>query len=335
MLLEVKLCLDRDFITLKTTFPICLLAQNTMNNNSEDVVKNVESNVESTSNEQRQINKPIVISRRRLLKAGVAGIPVVLTMAGVAPAASIQTEPSAASAMWYGGNAVYNRFAGDNTIVKDGLVWTDHNGFVLLEAGGVKTGGLTVTTDSTSTGETTFQITGAFNGAPQDDPGNPPTKTFTVSVAKPTSLSMNAYLHKTGEWYTDRIVRTGTPTELLDYIEGLELTIKDGSTELNSSNTNVTNFSTTPDDASFTSTGDDWYKTVVQGWNLENTNQGQNYYLLPASTESSITSVNYNAKVSFTYVDGNYTYSCTDQPIQISLKLNVSGIPGQIDPGGI
>ena len=310
------------------------MAHNTMNTNSKDVVKSVESNnVESTSNEQRQTNKPIVISRRRLLRAGVAGIPVVLTMAGVAPAAGIQTDPSAASGLIYGGNKVYNRFADDNNIVKDGLVWTDHNGFVLLNEGGVKTEGLTVTTDSSSSGETTFNITGEYTGTgtqPEDE--TPPTKTFTVSIDKPTSLSVNAYLHKTGVWYTDRIV-TGTSKDLLKYIEELPLTIKDGSTELDSNKTN--SLTTTPEEATFSSTGDDWYKTKVQGWNIEVTNQEQDYYLLPASTESNIESVNYNAKVSFSYTDGNYTYSCTDQAITIPLLLNVSGIPSQVNPGGI
>ena len=145
-------------------------------------------------------------------------------------------------------------------------------------------------------------------------------------------MSVNAYLHKTGVWYTDRIV-TGTSKDLLKYIEELPLTIKDGSTELDSNKTN--SLTTTPEEATFSSTGDDWYKTKVQGWNIEVTNQEQDYYLLPASTESNIESVNYNAKVSFSYTDGNYTYSCTDQAITIPLLLNVSDIPSQVNPGGI
>ena len=109
------------------------MAQNTMNTNSEDVVKNVESNnVESTSNEQRQTNKPIVISRRRLLRAGMAGIPVVLTMAGVAPGQSIMGQASAASGLVYGGTGVGVRERFDNTNkVQDNLVWSNNNGFVI------------------------------------------------------------------------------------------------------------------------------------------------------------------------------------------------------------
>ena len=106
-----------------------------MNNNSEDVVKSVESNkVESTSNEQRQTNKPIVISRRRLLRAGVAGIPVVLTMAGIAPGQGIMGQASAASGLVYGGTGVgvRARFDGDDQIVHDGLVWSNNNGFVII-----------------------------------------------------------------------------------------------------------------------------------------------------------------------------------------------------------
>lgn len=318
MLVEVKLCLNRDFITLKKQLsPICLLAQNTMNTKSEDVVKNVESNnVESTSNEQRQTVKPIVISRRRLLRAGVAGIPVVLTMAGIAPAAGIQTVASAASGLMYGGNKVYNRFAGDNTIERDGLIWTDHNGFVLQSAGGVKTEGLTVTTDTSTNGTTTFSLTGY-------DTGNQPSasnKEFTVSITPPASLSVNAYLHKTGVWYTDRIVRTGTPTDLLEYIKGLTLTVKDGS--------NTVTANVTVEDATFKDTVDSWIKTTVQGYSLVEGAEGspQNYYLLPAS-DTSIDSVYYNAKVSFTYEVGGYTYTCNNQTVQIPLKLNVTNIP--------
>lgn len=306
----------------KQLSPICLLAQNTMNTKSEDVVKNVESNnVELTSNEQRQTAKPIVISRRRLLKAGVAGIPVVLTMVGIAPAAGIQTEPSAASGLIYGGNKVYNRFAGDNTIERDGLIWTDHNGFVLQSAGGVKTEGLTVTTDTSSSGETTLEsVTVDYTGGGETPSGDPPSKSFKATITPPTSLTVNAYLHKTGEWYTDRIVRTGTPTDLLEYIKGLTLTVKDGS--------NTVTANVTVEDATFKDTVDSWIKTTVQGYSLVEGSEGspQNYYLLPAS-DTSIDSVYYNAKVSFTYTVDGYTYTCNNQTVQIPLKLNVTNIP--------
>lgn len=303
------------------------MAQNTMNSNSKDVVKNVESNnVESTSNEQRQTNKPIVISRRRLLRAGMAGIPVVLTMTGIAPADTIQTEPSAASAMWYGGNAVYNRFANENGILRDGLVWTDHNGFVLLNEGGVKNSPFTINTDSSTDGKKTVTINGDYIGSGTPS-GDPPQKTFTLSITPPNNLTVNAYLHKKGEWYTDRIV-TSTSQDLLNYIKSLELTVKDEGS--NTVTPTVTNKA-----AAFTSSGT-WYQTVVQGWNLDSTNQEQNYYLLPASSTADIDSVNFSADVSFTVLDSNNEYSYTyNATITIPLKLIVSGIPAQVNPGGI
>ncbi|MBR5711791.1 MAG: hypothetical protein IKX40_13635 [Thermoguttaceae bacterium] len=305
-----------------------------MNTNSKDVVKNVESNnVESTSNEQRQTNKPIVISRRRLLRAGVAGIPVVLTMVGIAPADSIQTVPSAASALWYGGNKVYNRFADNNTIVKDGLVWTDHNGFVLKSTGSVYTNQLSINTDTSSTngtdGKTTFELTAYSYVGTADPPPSVseyPSKTFTASITPPTDLTVNAYLHKTGVWYTDRIV-TSSSKDLLEYIKGLTLTVNDGS--------NSVTATVDVQDAALSSDVVTWIKTPVQGYTLGNSTQGQNYYLLPEEGPSVIDSVIYKAKVSFTYTSGDYTYKCTNQPIEIPLKLNVTGIPNQVRPGDI
>lgn len=293
----------------KQQFPLCLLAQNTMNNNSEDVVKIVESNnVESTSNEQRQTNKPIVISRRRLLKAGVAGIPVVLTMAGVAPADGIQTEPSAASGLVYGGNKVYNRFYSERR--SDGLVWTDHNGFVLQSTGGVISRPFTISTDSSTNGQKAVPITG-------EGGDNPPQKTFTLSITPPNNLTVNAYQHKTGVWYTDRI-ETDTSKDLLDYIKNLELTVTDESS-------NTVSPTVTDKDAAFTSSGT-WYQTVVLGWSLDNPEVEQNYYLLPASGPAYIDSVNYSAKVSFSLVIDGYTYSY-NETVTIPLKLSVSDIP--------
>lgn len=300
-----------------------------MNTKSEDVVKNVESNnVESTSNEQRQTNKPIVISRRRLLKAGVAGIPVVLTMAGIAPAAGIQTVSSAASGLMYGGNKVYNRFAGDDSIENNGLVRTDHNGFVLLKAGGVKSSPLTVSTDPSTDGNITITLPATSYIGSGTVPDTMPSKTFTFSIDPPSGLTVNAYLHKTGVWYTDRIV-TGTSKDLLTYIRNLSVTVKVGESSITSTKT--------AENTTFTSTGSDWYKTPVPGWSIKDgyDNIPQDYYRLPTDSTSEIDSVNFNAKVSFTYTDGDYTYEYNNQVVQIPLKLNVSGIPAQINPGGI
>ena len=348
MLVEVKLCLNRDFITLKKQLsPICLLAQNTMNTKSEDVVKNVESNnVESTSNEQRQTVKPIVISRRRLLRAGAASIPLVLTMAGLAPGESIQTQASAASGLMYGGHLVHDRFAGDNTIVRDGLVWTDHNGFVLLSGGGVKTSTLAINpVSSTSSGETPITITGTSEPVQS----NPPQKTFTVSLTLPTSLSANAYLHKTGNWYTDRSVSAGTTSEdLLEYIKNLPLVIKDDgnntvgsytATGGSSAGSNTTNLSITPDNPEFTNASG-WYSTAYTGYYLEEErhNDSRPYYLLPSTSTDQINKVEYKATIKFTYKEiidtVEYQFSC-DQVVTIPLLLDVANIPAPVNPGGV
>lgn len=108
-----------------------------MINNSEDVVKNVESNnVESTSNEQRQTNKPIVISRRRLLRAGVAGIPVVLTMAGIAPG-QFGGVASAASGLNYDRKNTIGRFSSiHDDVLRNNLIYSDSDGFIFKNNNG-------------------------------------------------------------------------------------------------------------------------------------------------------------------------------------------------------
>ena len=287
-----------------------------MNTKSEDVVKNVELNqVESTSNEQRQTVKPIVISRRRLLRAGVAGIPVVLTMAGLAPAESIQTTPSAASGLVYGGNKVYNRFYDQRR--SDGLVWTDHNGFVLLPEGGVKTSNpaLSITTDDSTTGVESFEPTITYIGtAPEESRPSP--LTCTASITPPSNLSSNAYMHKTGNWYTDLVVNSSK--DLVEYIKDLTLTIKIGDEAIAPTNVDV-------QDPTFTQ-NNQWYNKPFMGWNLVNTEDEEEYYALDQS-QNTIDSIQFKATLSFSVTKGDYTYSCSDLLITIPLKLVVGNIP--------
>ncbi len=312
------------------------MAQNTMNINSKDVVKSVESkNVESTSNEQRQTNKPIVISRRRLLRAGVAGIPVVLTMAGVAPAADgIQTVPSAASAMWYGGNKVYNRFYNDRR--SDGLVWTDHNGFVLLPEGGVKTQALSI--DSETDGE--HQYTQNIQSYSQQGlENNPPAIEVFATIGSVSNLSANAYAHKTGYWYTD--LKVGNEAkDLADYIKTLPLTIKATITYDGGNTEEVTltetQHSLVTDVQNPEITANKWYSNdhVVMGYTLvDNSDTPEEYYLLDQNEPYIY--VTYKATVSCSltvpYTDGGNNYSitatCNQSPVNIPLKLKVDNIP--------
>lgn len=311
------------------------MAQNTMNTNSQDVVKSVESkNVESTSNEQRQTNKPIVISRRRLLRAGVAGIPVVLTMAGIAPAASIQTDPSAASAMWYGGNKVYNRFYNDRR--SDGLVWTDHNGFVLLPEGGVKTQALSIDSETDSEHSDTTTVEHTLSQALSD---NPPSIVISATIEPVSDLSANAYAHKTGYWYTDLKVGNDS-SDLADYIKILRLTVKATITYSDAHAEDVTltetthSLSITPLNPEYTA--NKWFSNdhVVMGYTLEdNSDTPEEYYLLDQNEPYIY--VTYKATVSCSltvpYTDGGNNYSitatCTQSPVNIPLKLKVDNIP--------
>ena len=292
-----------------------------MNTNSKDVVKSVESkNVESTSNEQRQTNKPIVISRRRLLRAGVAGIPVVLTMAGIAPAAGIQTVASAASGLMYGGNKVYNRFYDQRR--SDGLVWTDHNGFVLLPEGGVKTSSpaLSINTDDSTTGVVEISPTKTYVGldsVPEQD--RPLPSTCTASITPPSNLSANAYQHKTGCWYTELVVDSSK--DLVEYIKelGSGLTIKIGEEAINPTTVTIQNPTFTQDNQ--------WYNSPVMGYTLDDNSETPEEYYQLDQTKDTIDSVLFKATVSFNVTKGDYTYSCTDLEITIPLKLNVGNIP--------
>ena len=310
-----------------------------MNNNSEDVVKNVESNnVESTSNKQRQTNKPIVISRRRLLRAGVAGIPVVLTMTGIAPANGIQTEPSAASGLIYGGNKVYNRFAGDNTIERDGLIWTDHNGFVLLRDGGVKSQVLSI--DSETDGE--HQYTQHIQSYSQQGlDNNPPAIEVFATIGSVSNLSANAYAHKTGYWYTD--LKVGNEAkDLADYIKTLPLTIKATITYDGGNTEEVTltetQHSLVTDVQNPEITANKWYSNdhVVMGYTLaDNSDTPEEYYLLDKNEPYIY--VTYKVTVSYTIQvpwhdnsdnqDRVVEASANSNLVEFPLKLRVDNIP--------
>lgn len=306
-----------------------------MNTKSEDVVKNVELNqVESTSNEQRQTVKPIVISRRRLLRAGVAGIPVVLTMAGLAPAESIQTTPSAASGLVYGGNKVYNRFYDQRR--SDGLVWTDHNGFVLLPEGGVKTASLQVEAG----GRTTLNVsaTSHVDGSDINSSDTPSPLSVVVSVSSNNSFLAKAYQHKTGVWYTDQVgykhesSSTIAPAELIAFIKGLGLSFKVGETGISS-------VDVSPNEPSFpTVASSEWYNTAILGYSIVgDTSADKDYYLLPSTGSSNIpvtsalndsNNIKYQAAIKFSYDSGDYRYSY-EGTIDVPLTLEVSGIPQQ------
>lgn len=311
-----------------------------MNTNTEDVVKSVESkNVKSTSNEQRQTNKPIVISRRRLLRAGVAGIPVVLTMAGVAPGQSIMGQESAASGLVYDGTGVgvRERFNGTD-MVQDNLVWSNNNGFVVdKDNNKLFTEDISTTsqTNSTGVGGITLTETGTGGG----------TKSVVVTpVANPPALTFDAFLHKSGVYYTDFIISKvgGSPvtaqtiqqyfagfdtSKVLDYFT---FTVSEDNVNLTSSNVasaEVTGVSVTIKDS--------WTKTT--GYEHGSDTATTDYYLVPGSAASAIT-VKLKVKATISYEKsvttgepGNttttvYTYECEDALTnEITLEFTVEG----------
>ena len=312
-----------------------------MNTNTEDVVKSVESkNVKSTSNEQRQTNKPIVISRRRLLRAGVAGIPVVLTMAGVAPGQSIMGQESAASGLVYDGTGVgvRERFNGTD-MVQDNLVWSNNNGFVVdKDNNKLFTEDISTTsqTNSTGVGGITLTETGTGGG----------TKSVVVTpVANPPALTFDAFLHKSGVYYTDFIISKvgGSPVtdqtiqqyfqnnfdtaKVLNYFT---FTVSEGNVNLNSSNfteASVTDVSVTIKDS--------WTKTT--GYEHGSDTATTDYYLVPGSAAPAFT-VKLKVKATISYEEsvttgepGNttttvYTYECEDASTnEITLEFTVEG----------
>ncbi len=317
-----------------------------MNNNSEDVVKSVESkNVESTSNEQRQTVKPIVISRRRLLRAGVAGIPVVLTMAGVAPGQSIMGQASAASGLVYGGTGVgvRERFDGSNK-VQDNLVWSNNNGFV------VDKDNSTLFTEEISTlSRNDLSDNGITLKAAENS-----TKTKAVTVTPKTlnsgtnAFTFNAYLHKSGVYYTDfEITKIGgtsvTPQTVQQFFESLDTVseVLDYFTfEMDGSEIGSTNIS----DASVTAVSVEYLSgwTETEGYKMGSDSATRKYYRVPGSAADAIkVTLKVTASISGFEEDVNegtqeapdmkhYTYSCTSGTQEgttgtITLTFNVSG----------
>ncbi len=188
------------------------MAQNTMNTNSQDVVKSVESkNVESTSNEQRQTVKPIVISRRRLLRAGVAGIPVVLTMAGVAPG-QFGGGISAASGLNYDKKNTLGRFTRiHDDVLRDNLIYSDNDGFIFKREGGyydVSCKNTDVEPTSTGSGLTaTITLLGLSNDAQSGHTAVRPPEDSDISFTlrfNEGAITYPARLNKNGDYYTQQ-----------------------------------------------------------------------------------------------------------------------------------
>ncbi|MBQ6617554.1 MAG: hypothetical protein IJH67_14440 [Thermoguttaceae bacterium] len=255
-----------------------------MNTNSQDVVKSVES----TSNEQRQTVKPIVISRRRLLRAGVAGIPVVLTMAGVAPGQSIMGQASAASGLVYGGTGVGVRERFDNTNkVQDNLVWSNNNGFVIDKTHNKLFTEEISTTDRTVNGTATITISGTATSGTVEKTVNVTAKdNFPV-------LTFDAFLHKSGVYYTDFLLTkvggaNATTPSIQAYFEGLtvtdyfDFTIAGESTPLDTSK--VTSAQLADVSVTFDNS---WTKTT--GYQHGSDSATTYYYLVPGTESTAIT----------------------------------------------
>ena len=311
------------------------MAQNTMNINSKDVVKSVESkNVESTSNEQRQTVKPIVISRRRLLRAGVAGIPVVLTMAGVAPGQSIMGQASAASGLVYGGTGVgvRERFDGSNK-VQDNLVWSNNNGFVVDKDNSTLFTEEISTTDQTVSGTASITISGGGTSIT----GVEKTVNVTPKDNFPV-LTFDAFLHKSGVYYTDFLLdkvgnADATTSSIQTYFKGLNatdyfnFTVAGESTPLTTSNVTSANFT----DVSVTY-DNSWTKTT--GYQHGSDSATTDYYLVPESESTAIT-VKFTIKATIENVTRDVTeggvteactFACTDATTgEITLVFKVEG----------
>lgn len=306
--------LRQGFYNHKNTTFICLLAQNTMNIKSEDVVKNVESNnVESTSNEQRQTNKPIVISRRRLLRAGVAGIPVVLTMAGVAPGIEGINAASAASGMNYDHLGTVDRISQVQGPDANGLIWSDKDGFVLTSQNGdyyTKENGLvsTAASPTASAYNLTFQNT--------TDSTDTTTKDVTLTLNLGAgAIKGDPRLHKLGNYYI-RVEDVSfapalTSSDLSGSASGTALTGITLDSTQPANPIDLSNWGAVPD-----ANGTDWY-CLTEG---------------NATTNKNIKSVTVKVS-SLSYTDGEKTYTLsspsdgidftfTNIPVELPTKLN-------------
>lgn len=318
------------------------MAQNTMNNKSEDVVKNVESNnVESTSNKQRQTVKPKVISRRRLLRAGMAGIPVVLTMTGVAPAAGIQTVASAASGLMYGGNKVRGRFEHtDGAVSDDNLVWSNHNGFVLKNGTEVYTSDPNLNFGAVSGSKNQGAVTFTNDSLTTDSTTSRNDVTFTVNNSANLNFDCPAYLHKSGAWYTDLLngsnVFLSNIIKNIDWKNNLTVTSSGSGSAVTIKNVVPVADSGTSQAVSFDN-GSDWVETA--GYQDDSTSL-KNFYLCPDSSSGSF-KVNFKFDVTLECTEdrtvgtdtGSYPFTATTT-VELPLTITVSNIPGRINYDG-
>ena len=281
-----------------------------MNTKFEDVVKNVESNnVESTSNEQRQTNKPIIVSRRRLLRAGVAGIPVVLTMAGVAPG-QFGGVASAASGLDYDKKNTLGRFSSiHDKVLKNNLIYSDEDGFILKNNDegyyDVVCTNNAVEPTSTGSGVTpSISLTiDSVSGTPAPDDPGPKSSDLTFNLTfNEGAITYPARLNKNGNYYTQQNWFTIDKEKIV--------------AALSSSNSRYTIAGIDADDVTVT-IGDlsttDW-SNVHEPWKV-------------VPSEPKQVSVTYSATTSYTYT---YTYTGGDNeeqsvtysgPITISLTF--------------
>ncbi len=285
-----------------------------MINNSEDVVKNVESNnVESTSNEQRQTNKPIVISRRRLLRAGVAGIPVVLTMAGVAPGIEGVNAASAASGMNYDGLGTVDRIS-QKVAPDNGLIWSDVDGFVLTEQNGDY---FTLQDGLVSTAATpTATVTGLTFTA-DDNPDTSKDVTLTLNLVA-GAISGDSRLHKLGNYYISvedvSFASALTSSDLSGSVEGNVLTVTLDNTK--PATFDLSNWGTASDH-----NGTNWY-CLTEG--NATTNKKITVTVKVESLSYSVTSGG-GADATITYTcapQGGIDFTFTDIPVELPTKLN-------------
>lgn len=287
------------------------MAQNTMNTNSKDVVKSVES----TSNEQRQTVKPIVISRRRLLRAGVAGIPVVLTMAGVAPGIEGVNAASAASGMNYDGLGTVDRIS-QKVAPDNGLIWSDVDGFVLTEQNGDY---FTLQDGLVSTAATpTATVTGLTFTA-DDNPDTSKDVTLTLNLVA-GAISGNPRLHKFGNYYISvedvSFASALTSSDLSGSVEGSVLTVTLDNTK--PATFDLSNWGTASDH-----NGTNWY-CLTEGNATSNKNI-KSVTIKVASLSYSVTSGEGADATTITYTcapQGGIDFTFTNIPVELPTKLN-------------
>lgn len=144
----------------------------------EDCI-NSDQHVE-TSKQHRAV-KPVIVSRRRLLRAGAASIPVILTMAARTPLYAETGQWSGASGLNYDGRGIAARFWNYND---GGIVHSDTNGIIFDPASD-----RLVYKQQSYTNNFYVKIT--------TNDTTPKEAIFKVSVI----AYMNMFQHKNGYWY--------------------------------------------------------------------------------------------------------------------------------------